>query len=451
MLDFVTFTQRDSSEQRLWDVSANVTGNLFELPGGPLGLAFGAEHRDQRGSFRPDPIVAAGEGSDISALPTSGRFNVDELYAELNAPLLADRPVFNLLELNGAVRWSNYSTSGSTTTFKAGLNWKPVRDLRLRATWAQGFRAPSIGELFGTPSRFDQTVTDPCSDLNNSGASAEVRANCIASGVPSNGSYVQINPQLSVITGGNTALKPETSKSWVVGAVYSPSAIPRLSVEANYFNIKLDGAIQAIAAQTLLARCANTGDALSCATINRTSTGALVFIEGLLQNIAGIETDGIDVTFNYRTPQIIGGNFGLFWTNSFLRNYTLIVPATVGTTEIEREGTEQGSPDQAFPKHKSTAIFDWDAKDWGLSLTGRYISKVIESQNDNKLGSRFYVDAQARLTPQSWGDRFGFAAGVNNLFDRDPPGCISCGLNNFDPTTYDVPGRYFYARVNVKL
>ena len=95
-----------------------------------------------------------------------------------------------------------------------------------------------------------------------------------------------------------------------------------------------------------------------------------------LQNIAGIETDGFDVTFNYRTPEMLGGTLGIYWANSFLQNYTLIVPATRGTTEIEREGTEQGSPDQAFPKYKSTAILDWNAQDWGLSLTGRYIGKV---------------------------------------------------------------------------
>src|SRR5206468_12999701 len=105
----------------------------------------------------------AGLGSDIPALPTKGSYNVDELYAELNAPLLADKPFANLLELNGAVRYSDYSTSGSHTTFKAGANWKPIADLRLRATWAQGSRAPTIGELFGTPSRFDQEIIDPCS------------------------------------------------------------------------------------------------------------------------------------------------------------------------------------------------------------------------------------------------------------------------------------------------
>ena len=453
MIDFVAFTQRDSSRQTLWDITGNITGSLFELPGGPLGLAIGVEHRDQKGRFDPDATVAAGLGSDIPALPTRGQFNVDEIYAELNAPLLKDRPFFNSLELSAAVRYSDYSTSGSTTTFKGGVNWKPVEDLLLRGSYAEGFRAPAIGELFGTPSRFDQEVVDPCSAVGGQ-IPAAVRANCIAQGVPANGSYVQANPQLSVVTGGNSDLAAETSESYVAGAVYSPSFIPRLSLEANYFDIKVDGAIQSIAAETLLGRCAGSNDALSCAAITRTASGAIAQIRGLLQNIAGIETDGLDVTLNYRTPRSGIGTFGLYWANTFLFNYDVTVPATAGVTKISREGTEQGSPDQAFPKHKSTAILDWERGALGASLTGRYISGVTESQNDNKLKSRLYTDLQLRWNVKGRDGEdngFGFALGVNNLFDSDPPACISCGLNNFDPTTYDVPGRYLYARAMIRM
>ena len=132
MLDFVRFTQRDRSKQKLWGATANLSGSLLDLPGGPLGIAVGVEHRDLRGTFDPDPTVAAGLGADIPAQPTSGGYNIDEAYAELNAPLLSGRPGFELLELNGAVRYSDYSTSGSTTTFKGQVNWKPIRDLRLR-------------------------------------------------------------------------------------------------------------------------------------------------------------------------------------------------------------------------------------------------------------------------------------------------------------------------------
>jgi iron complex outermembrane receptor protein len=121
----------------------------------------------------------------------------------------------------------------------------------------------------------------------------------------------------------------------------------------------------------------------------------------------------------------------------------VFVPSATGTLKISREGTEQGSPDQAFPKHKAIAILDWNGTNVGASLTGRYIKSVRESlAANNKMNSRFYTDFQLRFFAPSFADNYGFALGVNNLFDRDPPGCISCGLNNFDPTTYDVPGRY---------
>ncbi|HVQ08514.1 MAG TPA: TonB-dependent receptor [Allosphingosinicella sp.] len=450
MLDYVAFTQRDSSRQRLWDFSANITGGLFDLPGGAASIAVGVEHRDQSGRFDPDPVVAAGLGSDIPALPTSGSFNVDEVYAELRLPLLRDIGGFHRLEVTGAARYSDYSTSGSTTTFSAGINWQPVEELLFRGSWAEGFRAPSIGELFGTPSRFDQEIVDPCSDFNNNGASATVRANCIADGVPANGSYVQTNAQLPVVTGGNQNLAAESSESWGFGAVWRPSFLPRLSLEANYFNIKVDGAIQSIDAGTLLGRCSQTADALSCAAIDRTASGAISQIRGFLQNIASIETDGLDLTLIYRGGPGSAGTFNLTWNSTFLFNYRVTVPATVGVTVIDREGTEQGSPDQAFPKFKSTGIIDWTLGDVGASLTGRYIASVEEG-NGNELDSRFYVDVQLRWQPDWFGEGLGFAIGANNVFDSDPPPCFTCGLNNMDPTTYDVPGTFFYARATLRI
>ncbi|HEX8125860.1 MAG TPA: TonB-dependent receptor [Allosphingosinicella sp.] len=451
MLDYVGFEQNDSSRQTQSDFTANLTGELFDLPGGAAGFAVGVEHRDQKGRFDPDPVVAAGLGSDIPALPTKGGYDVNEAYAELRLPLLRDTAFFNRLEVTGAARYSDYSESGSTTTFKAGINWKPVEDLLFRGSWSEGFRAPSIGELFGTPSRFDQEIVDPCSAVNGA-IPAAVAANCIAAGVPANGSYVQANPQLPVITGGNLDLAPETSESWGFGGVWSPSFIPRLSLEANYFNIKVDGAIQAIDAEVLLSRCAENADAFSCAAITRSASGAVTQIRGLLQNIAGIETDGLDVTLNYRTGETGIGRFGLYWTNTFLFNYQVSVPATDGVTVIDREGTEQGSPDQAFPKWKSTAVLDWTqsgSSGFGASLTGRYI-KGVDEADGNHLGSRLYTDLQLRWEPESW-NGFGFALGANNLFDVGPPPCFTCGLNNLDPTTYDVPGTFFYARVSLKM
>jgi iron complex outermembrane receptor protein len=453
MMDWVTFVQHDSSKQRTWDFTGNLSGKLFELPGGPLGVAMGVEYRRLSGRFDPDPVVAAGFSSDIPAQPTKGKYNVKEAYAELNAPLLANTPGAELLELNAAARISDYSTSGSTTTFKGGVNWKPVKVLRLRGSYAEGFRAPQIGELFGTQSRFDQTISDPCSNdstapdnfLNNQ----TVHDNCVLHGVPANGSYAQANPQISVLVGGNPDLKPETSKSWVFGGVFNPAALPGLSIEYNHYNIKIKGAIAAVDAAVTVNNCEVLNDPAACALVTRAGNGQLTQIVGLLQNIASIQTKGNDFNVSYRTRKTPVGTFGLTWNNTWLEKYVVIVPITGGTQVIDRAGTEVGSPSQGFPKWKSIGILDWDLANFGATLTGRYVSKLRESDG-NVMKARIFTDVQLRFSPPVFNKMFSLAVGVNNALNTRIPGCNTCDLNNFDPTMYDIPGRFYYARLTAK-
>jgi iron complex outermembrane receptor protein len=455
MIDFVTFEQNDSSEQSQFDTTANLSGALFDLPGGPLGLALGVEYRKLIGRFDPDPVVAAGFSSDIPAQPTRGSYNVKEAFAELNAPLLADLPLVNLLEFNGAVRISDYSTSGSTTTFKGGVNYKPFADLRLRGSYAEGFRAPSIGELFGTQSRFDEVLNDPCSSHTGNTAPRRfandeaVRAACIAAGVPANGSYTQANAQISVSTGGNRDLQPETSKGIVIGGVYSPSWLRGFSVETNWYKIKVDGAVQAIPRSTTVLNCLLTGDPATCGLVTRVN-GELIEVQGFLQNIAAIKTKGIDVNLAHRGLETGLGRFGFSWNNTLLRNYDVFLPGPNGTERLSREGTQVGSPAQAFPKFKSVGVLDWDWRNFGATAIGRYVSKLKET-GDDVMNSVFYTDLQLRWTLPTMADRLRLAAGVNNLFDKKTPGCVTCESNNFAQSVHDVPGRYFYFQVGFGL
>ena len=453
MIDFVGFTQHDSSKQSTWDFTGNLSGNLAELPGGPLGVAAGVEYRRLSGRFDPDPIVAAGFSSDIPAQPTRGSYNVKEAYAELNAPILAHVPGAELLELNGAARVSDYSTSGSTTTFKGGVNWKPIKALRLRGSYAEGFRAPSIGELFGTLSRFDQTISDPCSNdstaAQNFNNNPTVKANCIAHGVPGDGSFAQANPQISVLVGGNQNLKAETSKSWIFGGVLSPDFLPGFSVEVNHYNIKIKGAIQSLAADVTLSNCEVNNDPAACALVSRAGNGQVTQIVGVLGNIAGIDTTGIDLNVAYHGPMTRAGRFGITWNNTFLKKFDEIDPITNGVQVIRHAGTEQGSPTQGFPKWKSIGILDWDLAQFGASLTGRYVSKLRESDG-NVMKARLFTDLQLRWSPSYFHDMFTIAVGANNLFNTHIPGCDTCDINNFDPTVYDIPGRFYYARLTAK-
>ncbi|WP_267397069.1 MULTISPECIES: TonB-dependent receptor [unclassified Sphingomonas] len=454
MIDYVTFVQRDRSEQSMVDATLNLSGNLFNLPGGPLGTAVGYEYRRNAGSFDPDPIVAAGLGSDIPAQPSQGSFDVHEVYGELNAPLLRNVPFFSLLEASFAARYSNYSTSGSKTTLKGGLSWKPVEDLRLRGTWAQGFRAPSIGELFGSPSRFDGGVQDPCSDFLNSGVSQTVVQNCVAQGVPANGTYVQANGQIGIITGGNRQLKAETSESWVLGGVYSPGWATNsgwaraLSLEADYYTIKVDNAIASIDAAVLLANCTGLADATACASIPRTASGAITQINGVLQNIASLKSEGIDIILSYRSPDVAGGSFGLAWSSNILLEYSTTLPSAGGTTTVSEKGLERGS--QAYPRYKGNIVLDWSSPSIQASVTGRFISKVTEpGYDDHVMGNTFYTDVQVGWSPSAWDRRFTLTLGVNNLFGKQAPDCLSCG--GFDPTTYDMPDQFGYARLSARF
>ena len=457
MLAFIGFTEHDRSQQKLHDYTANLSGDVVDLPAGPLAIAIGYEHRSQSASFDPDPIVAAGLGADIPAQPASGKYNVDEVFGEIRIPILKETPGFYSLEASGAVRHSNYSTSGSSTTYTITGLWKPVRDLLFRGSYATGFRAPSLGELFGGRSRFDLPVNDPCSNIAGSPyqASATVRANCAADGVPISGSYAEDPGQVPVITQGNRNLKPEKSKSFLVGAVYSPSwarsngFASAFSLELNYYDIQVNQAIAALDANVTLNNCALLGNASSCALITRTGNGFINQIDGTLLNLDSIKTRGLDFIGNYRSQKGPAGTFGVHVNATWLLKYVL--SASNGFVVLNRRGTERGSPDQAFPKFKGNATVDWTLGDFGASVTGRYVDKVVESGAANTLNSRFYTDLQLIYTPSALDRRVSFAAGVNNLFNQNPPGCFTCSVNNFDPTTYDVPGQFGYLRVSYKM
>ena len=211
MMDYVTFVQRGQQRAEV----LGLDGQLLRQPASSFpavrsGVAMGLEYRDLKGRFDPDPVVSAGFSSDIPALPTKGGYDVKEAYLELNAPLLANRPLADLLELNGAVRFSDYSTSGSTHD----LQGRPQLEADQGPSFARphGQKASALrrsASCSGHSRASTSQLDDPCSSHAGNTAprnfqnDAAVRANCIAAGVPANGSYQQANPQISVLVGGN--------------------------------------------------------------------------------------------------------------------------------------------------------------------------------------------------------------------------------------------------------
>lgn len=459
MLDYVTFDERDKSKQRLADFTANLSGDLFDLPAGAVGVAIGYEHRDQRASYDPDPIIVAGLGADVPTSPARGSYNTDELYGEIRVPILADTPFFHQLEFDGAVRHSDYSTFGGNTTFTASGLWKPVPDLLLRGGYAQSLRAPSLGELYAGRSRFDATINDPCTSAAGGSfqTSATVRANCVANGVPANGSYAEPQGgQIGIFSQGSTALKPETSTTWTAGGVYSPSwakggFASTMSLEVNYYSIDLKNAIDSVSGTLLLNRCAFLADPVSCASITRASNGDVTGINGTLQNLNAIETAGLDATFLYRSPAVYGGTIGLSANAAYILKYDVAPPAALNAPVQHCVGTERClNTDQAFPEFKLNSTLDWTSDAFGASFTARYISAVYES-NGHRMGATFYGDVQVFVSPAWLDHKMRLTAGVNNVFNKAPPACYTCDSANYDPTTYDLPGQFGYLRLSYGL
>ena len=463
MLDFVTYTGLDRSTQKLTDVTANLSGDLFDLPAGPLGFAIGYERRKEEGTFTPDPVVASGETADVPTNPTVGGYDVDEFYGEVIVPLLKDAPVAKLLNVSAAVRFSDSNLFSSETVGKIGLNWGPTENIVVRASWSEGFRAPNIGELFNQGARFDASITDRCSNVQSADA-----ANCAALGVPPG--YTQINPQISVDTGGNIDLSPETSEtlslgfSWQV-PVNGAAGLDGLLVEMNYYDVDVKDAIQAPDGQDLLDACISTLEPIYCNSINRNPSGTITSIEGVLNNIGGIKTSGVDLNLVLTTEETGIGRFRFQWMTSMLLKYDeLFANASGGMDKMDRKGYELGSPTRGFPETKSSLNTDWMWGDWSVRLGLRYMSSLTEQctglvadfeQTDfcsngpdtNKLGSAMYADAQVRWTPEAFMDGgWSFAVGVNNLTNEKPPICYSCDLNSLDGTLYPIAGQFWYLR-----
>ncbi len=273
MADYVRYNARDENGTASFDVSANLSTSLFELPAGALGLAAGVEYRRESAYDHPDLVVNAtpqfvtGLSRTTSAArdATSGAYSLKEAYLELNAPLLTDLPFAKKLELSGAVRYSDYDTFGSKATTKLGIAYRPVQDVLLRGTYSEGFRAPSILELFQGRRNTDFQATDPC---NGGGRNLP---GCV--GVPAGYNQNQFgNGLIHGIIGGNSNLKAETARTLSAGAALTPSFLPGATFTADWFKIKIFDAIASQTAQQILTQCANTNGP-SCAFIRRAATG----------------------------------------------------------------------------------------------------------------------------------------------------------------------------------
>lgn len=456
--DYIRFTTRESNYTELYNATANVTGTLFDLPAGPVQLAIGYEYRRNKGVDHPDPIAntpSAYLSADYAKTtaktrtPTSGSYDLHEGYAELALPIFKDRPFAYSLDLDLAARYSQYSTVGGKATIKAGIGYRPIEDVLLRGTYSQGFRAPSILELYQGARHADFQGSDPC----NGGATANPNLVGCA-GVPAGYNQAGYNGN-GLIPGtisGNRNLKPETADTYSAGIAITPHMLPGLSLTVDYYKIIVHDAIASQSPTQILQLCAVRGGVFCDLVTRDPATGAVTNLLQGAQNLDSIKTDGVDATLRYDFRTGIG-QFGAMLNTSYLHSFKTISPNPTGGAPIVDERAGKGDqPRATYPHWKAQAALDWSLDPIDFTLRARYIGSttdVVNPVKNARTKAIIYTDAELGFTIDNGLTRF--SIGANNLFDVQPPASYANAPINYDIYTYDARGRYLYARFSFRL
>lgn len=421
-LNYTRGTSRSDAVLRQDVVAGSISGPIVDGWAGPISFATGAEYRKESVVLTTDARSPTGAFLFGNPTPWSGAINVKEAFAELVVPLLKDVPLARDVELNAAGRVTDYSTSGTVKTWKAGLSWRVFDDLRLRGTRSRDIRAPNLSELFQAGRQSITSFTDP---FNN---------NTQVSGVP------QINV-------GNPNLTPEFADTLTVGAVYSPSWAPGLNLSVDYYDIKIRDAIGSIGSQTAINQCKD-GVAIACALFEKNSAGAYTKFYSQPINLSAAATRGVDIELAYRyNPELTFRALAAYVSKQMTQ--------TPGAAPVDSAGEVGVSP---FPKWRGTAQVNYDGEKFGGFLQGRFIGSgrydltrgptVVDLQD---IPAQFYLDGQISAKVKAGGKDFELFLNVRNLLNHQPPftpqnGNIPVPVNT---TLYDTIGRTF--RVGFKF
>ena len=418
-------------------VVANLSGNLFQLPGGDFGFATGAEFRVEDASGTTDPDSAANNfytspGSGITGPATK----IIEGYVELAAPLLSGVRFAELLEVTGAVRVTDYSTSGTEFTWKVGGTWAPFDALRFRVTRSRDIRAPNFFELYNPTVSSFQFIVDP------PGTASSLTA---------------------VTLSGNPGLSPERADTFTAGVVVMP--LPRLNFAIDYYDIALENVISTLGGQTIVNRCFQGASDL-CPLIERDASGALTRVNNTLLNLNELKTRGLDIEASFVTP-IGPGDLSLRALGTYV--FDLITVDAAG--QVDRAG-QVGAPvsqESGVPDFTGRFVADYSTEMWEIGLEAEYIAGGVynvtqigpgqegygptlrNSVSDNLIGDYWYFDARAAVRPLRSMPDLEFFLRVDNLFDRDPPNNIPSSYGAHNPVLYDPVGRMYRMGARVEF
>jgi iron complex outermembrane receptor protein len=448
-------------------VEGTTTGNLFNLPAGPVGVALGFQLRREEIHDTPGSITLSGNSWNSSGAGiTKGKDTTKEVFGELNIPLLKDFTFVKSLNLSLSGRYTDVDSYGSNSTYKAGLDWQINSQFRVRATHGTSFRAPGLYELYLA----DQTgflsnrQVDPCINyaqgLDDGTISQAVATNCAADGIP--GDYTGAPGGPTIISGGGAGvLKAETSKATTFGIVWTPE-FADFSIAVDYFDIEIADEVTKLGANNILYQCYNSTsfptDPL-CAQFSRNpQTLGILEVRDSFLNVAEQSNRGLDLTVRYRTDIPWGK---LTFDGQFTWQFE-DKTALFADTEIDANGSV-GDPD--FTGIVTTQ-FDrgpWTVN-WAVNMIGKASSARFVAQG-NGAGTYLYKVHTEFTAYHSLSLRYRFSdwsllAGVSNVFDEPPPAVTTLDVGAFGLGTvgysvlgsqYDYLGRRAFFKISKKF
>lgn len=470
-LDYVMSVGQGTYGSTVDSATVDLSGEVYKLPAGSIGVAAGLEKRKVRGFDRPGQFEQSGYSTDLAAQATVGNYSVKEAYLEVNIPLLKSVPFAEMLSVDLATRHSDYSNFGKTDNSKASFMWKPISDLLARGTVAEGFRAPTLGDTFGGGSQSYDTYLDACDSVNGEAAkNPAVAARCAAAGVPAGfrqrnqaGSPVAAAGGQSTVpfqTGaGNSSLMPETAKTKTLGFVYNPSALPGLSLSLDYFDISVKNRISAVSATYEVNQCYINNVQTFCDKIKRDpTTGAISNLSRGNANMGEMATTGLDIGLNYKFPLTSYGQFAVRTDTTYLNSYK--IKSTPTSDWVNYEG------EWGYNRVKSNISVDWSKGSWSATFGTRYYSGVksqcwdstTECSNPGEKASwGTDVDHKSALIYNDLSVGYATAwkgkvlVGINNIFDKKPRIVYDANGNTSSSSSVDstMPiDRFFYVRYN---
>jgi outer membrane receptor protein involved in Fe transport len=470
---------RDRYGYTVRDYAFEVSGDALDLPAGPVALKAGYEHRVEDGYDRPDALLLAGTTTAGQRSGIAGGRAIDELGVQLDAPLLVDAPWVRYLAVDAAARAARYDDLDRTATAaRVGFRWRPFEELLVRGSYSEGFRAPSLLEVYRPGVGGLTDVIDPCNGVD---VGDPLEVYCGDNGVTVDGSFAQNGVPIPIVRSGNPGtiagvpgLAPETSSTTTIGLVWKPASVEGLTLSLDRYRIAVDGVIDHAGEQAIVDGCASSWDAATqsgsfCALVGRDGTGQVVGLQDVALNLGRIEVAGVDLSalyLDFELPLLPGsfsGGADLAYVSSHRRD------------GIELAGTNQGR--WAAPELKASLALVWIRGDWGAAWRSRFISGQDEACFDgttgatslrrlglcnleadtttvsaafdqaarNRIGGTAYHDLQLSYR-YSEADAY-LTFGVRNLFDKEPPLSRAAPADSFDATTYEVPGRFVYLRV----